>query len=115
MLSTPLSTTVGADKHSVLLPDLIGELLNLIVDVSLLTHQFVNLSRSVHDCGVVSSTESITDLGQREVCEISCEIHGYLPRIDDVLRSFAAHKVCVWQGVEAAHLSLYGGKGYGPG
>jgi len=51
-------------KHnrSVLLSNLVGECLYLVVDVSLFTHQFVNLCGGMHHRCVIASTESITDL-----------------------------------------------------
>ena len=80
-------------QESVLLTNLIGELLDLIVDVTLFPHQFMYLCSRVHNSGVISPTEGITDLRQREISEISRQIHSHLPRIDDVLGPLASYEI----------------------
>jgi len=67
----------------ILLLDSVSELLNLIVDIPLFAHEFLDLCGGVHHGRVISSTKLIPNLRQGELRQLTGQIHRYLPRIDD--------------------------------
>lgn len=56
-----------------------GEIGNLVIQAASFSHQFANLSIGVHHRRMVPATESLADLGERQVGEFAAKVHGYLP------------------------------------
>lgn len=58
-------------ENSYLLLDGVGQLLDLIEDVSLSLHQLLDLVVGMHDRGVITATELLTDSRKREIREFA--------------------------------------------
>lgn len=63
-MSTASKTQGGFVPLSDSVFDGIGQLLDLVEHVPLLAHELLDLRGGMHDRGVVTSTEFVTDLGQ---------------------------------------------------
>src|SRR4029453_3325075 len=70
--------------------DACGELLDQVVDVSVFLDELGDLRGGVNHRRVIAPAELLSDLGERAVRELATEIHGHLPRIDDLLRTTVA-------------------------
>ncbi|ETI89713.1 MAG: hypothetical protein Q613_PSC00107G0001, partial [Propionibacterium sp. DORA_15] len=80
------------ENRSVLL-DAVGDLGDLVEDLTLLPHESADLAVGVHHRGVVLATKLSTDLGQREISEFTTQIHGDLASSDESLGARGAQKV----------------------
>src|SRR6185436_13250239 len=73
-----------------LLPGLLDsrcEFLDQVVDASVLANQPRDVRGCVDDRRMVSTAEVVADLGERAVGELSAEVHGHVPGVDDRARS----------------------------
>lgn len=77
-------------RFSSVLLDAVGDLRDLIEDLTLLPHEGANLAVSMHDGGVVLAAKLGADLGQREVSELAAQVHRNLSGCDKGLSAGGA-------------------------
>ena len=61
-----------------LLLNLRGDLIDMVIEGSTLSHKLTDLPISMHHSGVVTATEGLANLRKREVGEFAAEIHRNL-------------------------------------
>src|SRR5690625_4607698 len=67
-----------------LLFDPVDELGDLVEDAAPFGHEITDLAVGVHDRGVVTAAELLADLGERQIGELTAEVHGDLTRLHEV-------------------------------
>lgn len=55
-----------------------GEVCDLIEQAASLCHELPDLAIGVHHGRVIAATESLSDLGERQIGELSTQVHGDL-------------------------------------
>src|SRR3712207_2370205 len=83
----PTATPARPQGSSPRLLDPRGELLDKVVDRTVLLDQLRDLGGGVDDRRVVAPTELLADLGKRAVGELATEVHRDLAGVDDRLRA----------------------------
>ena len=60
-----------------------GQLPDLLVPGFLFSHLSAHLVGGVDHRRVIASPEAVADLGQGEIRELTAQVHGYLPSVDE--------------------------------
>ena len=79
--------------HSAFAFNMVGDLVDLVKDITITVYEVGDFSRRVHNGGVVTAAESASDFGERFVGELTAEVHGDLPWIGEGLGAAGADEV----------------------
>lgn len=75
------------------------------MDIAAFAHHLLDGRYRVHGRAVVA-VELLSDVVKRQIEQLAAQVYGYLPRIDDVARTFGADEVEMLHLEEILDLSL---------